>query len=626
MASGNSYFNLTLFKKTITRFWPLWVMYLAIWLIVPMSLSGQLDNGAKPLEIAEQILGIGNVMGTIMSLIFCGLTAMAGFSFLYGAKNAGAYASLPVKRECLFFTAFFAGLACLTAADIVIFLAQLAVEAAFGAVEFAYLLQFLAMRVANNLFFYGFASLCAMLTGNLFTMPVVYAVLNFTVIVVEYIVRALLSLFVFGMRSYGMKLAFLSPAAYLLSDTRVYSNGGYSYMAATDTVVYEPPTELYYTGWTAMLIYAAVGIALAAVALLLFKRRRMETAGDVVAINPLKPVFKYCLAAGTALVLGALLFELVYNGPTAGTLDEVAIIAVFMLIGGFIGYFVAEMLMKKSLRVFRGRTWMGYGIFAVAMTALVLACEFNLFGMETNIPDASELEAVEIYGAGDRIRLEQPENIQAVLDLNRSIVENKSAHESAVKNAEGTAWIYIDYYKKNGSVQSFTYYIAANAELMEPGTDAYAYQELVNTDEAVAFRKSTDIPITSSNIVYANISAMQPDGIYTTLDLTTEEAMELYYDCILPDIADGTLGRLWIVNTEEYYDTVYRCTINIEVSERDMADSNYRYSYSYSYFYTNPTVDSWRTNAWLEAHGVEMITEREANAVEYERASAYYIY
>ena len=34
MRSGKSFFNATLYKKNLTRFWPVWSLYLVIWMFV----------------------------------------------------------------------------------------------------------------------------------------------------------------------------------------------------------------------------------------------------------------------------------------------------------------------------------------------------------------------------------------------------------------------------------------------------------------------------------------------------------------------------------------------------------------------------------------------------------------
>ena len=54
-------------------------------------------------------------------------------------------------------------------------------------------------------------------------------------------------------------------------------------------------------------------------ALLLYRRRRLETAGDAVAVAWLKPIFKYLLSVAGAFGLGYLLFGIVSSTVRYGT-------------------------------------------------------------------------------------------------------------------------------------------------------------------------------------------------------------------------------------------------------------------------------------------------------------------
>ena len=64
------------------------------------------------------------------------------------------------------------------------------------------------------------------------------------------------------------------------------------------------------------LVFAVIALA-AVIALLLHRFRRMESAGDVIAIRHLKPVFLYCFTVGCSLVLGYVLANLLLWGGTA---------------------------------------------------------------------------------------------------------------------------------------------------------------------------------------------------------------------------------------------------------------------------------------------------------------------
>ena len=113
MQSGKSFFNQTIFGKTVRRFWPLWLLYAGIWFFVlPMPLLGQLRWQLRPdaIECAGNVLTFAIMGGTIISFIFSAFTAMAVFSHLYNSKGTGMFCVLPVRREGMFFSCFLAGL------------------------------------------------------------------------------------------------------------------------------------------------------------------------------------------------------------------------------------------------------------------------------------------------------------------------------------------------------------------------------------------------------------------------------------------------------------------------------------------------------------------------------------
>ena len=93
MRSGTSYFDRTVFKKTVCRFWPLWALYLAAWVVglpleglvalrleadaFPGVTGGYMENFAYT-GAPQQAQG----MALFLSVVFGVLCAMAAFSHL----------------------------------------------------------------------------------------------------------------------------------------------------------------------------------------------------------------------------------------------------------------------------------------------------------------------------------------------------------------------------------------------------------------------------------------------------------------------------------------------------------------------------------------------------------------
>lgn len=648
----------------MSRFWPLWLGYLGVWfVIVPMSLHASLRWNSTTVAVQRMMLSTAKEGGIVMGAITAVLAVMAVWSFLYNARSVSGTASLPIRREGVFLSVSLAGLLPLLAANVLIVLMSLAVMALHGVVDVMAALIWLAVVSLLLLFFYGFALLCAQLTGNILVLPVVYAVLNFTACAVEALITTVCSCFVYGLEDAGdYFFSFLSPCVKLFEALDYKSIRAYN-----DTKEVYEVIGYCFEGWGAVAAYALAGVVLAALALWLYRRRRMESAGDVVAIDVLKPVFKYCLTFGCALVIGIILYSIAGVEDT-GRLETMLPLLCFMLLGAFIGYFAAEMLIRKSFAVWRGH-WAGLGVSLVLIALFMFAMEFDLFGYERRVPEAEDVEAVTVRASGETVTLEEPDNIAAVIGLHESIVENKAWHESfdggdvvlipateEIKYTVDTLDAYaqriqncwIDYLRADGSTISrryALYYVEG-----DPSTygDTITLQNILNCQEAVEERKATAFQLTAENIIDGRISAQvfadeaeglenvysgredfydveigeylgdlsraEEDRSYKstyTWCFTAEELEELYYTCILPDIANGTLGHIWLITDEDYYATVYDARIDIDARiprPTGQLSDDYSGSYIYEYFYTYPTVDSVRTNAWLAEHGIPLHT------------------
>ena len=76
MRSAKSWFNWTLFQKNMTRFWPIWGLYLVIWLfMLPVNLI--LDNYSAIFFAQGIVMRTIILPGLPMSVVFSLLAACA---------------------------------------------------------------------------------------------------------------------------------------------------------------------------------------------------------------------------------------------------------------------------------------------------------------------------------------------------------------------------------------------------------------------------------------------------------------------------------------------------------------------------------------------------------------------
>ena len=597
MKSKTSLFNKGVALNLLKRCWPLWTGYFVLLLLVtPAALSGRVDRLAPGEMLNYTLLNTGADV-VYISMAVGVLAAMAMFNYLYSTKSCGMMNMLPLRRETMFLTAFLTGLVPMLAADVLVMLIT-AVLYGGRLVYFKTLLLWLAMAVMGNISFYGFAVFCAVLTGNLVVLPVLYLVLNLTVYVAERAVRYLLSAFVYGMNASSCTLLVLSPIMELLNSLSVMP---VNYIDAEGMV--QVVANVYQVNGLGVLgIYCAAGLVCAALALLIYRRRQMERATDVVAVPVLKPVFKYCMTFGTAVVLAYVVYAWLVSGNVSG-MAAALLVLLLLLVGAVMGYYAAEMLMQKTLKVFPGK-WKCCLVSCLILAVLTIAWEFDLFGYERRVPEADQVESA--WLVQNNTGLTEPENIQALTQLHQSFVDNKAENESADVRYTVT----VRYLLKDGGTLVRCYPIRYDQEaLNDPDSDIRRYEALENVEEARINRVVPPFPVTITNISYGDVymSWLDEEGYYQgeNLSLTDEQVFALY-QCILKDLEAGTAGRYWVGESDAYLDTVSNIDINLEFVTGTGEDQKW------SYIYESLCLDEENAMNWIrENTDFTVLTQRD---------------
>lgn len=502
MRSKTLYFNGTLFRKNLSRFWPLWggaaflgSLFPLAMLLNLMSLT-QADRPAA-LDFTGLYYETLNHAVPAISLLYAILCAMAVWSYLYNSRSVGLLHTLPIRREGLFLTNLLSGMAMMLIPYAVVGTLCLLISAAFGALDMGpYLVTVLGVA-GESLFFFASATLAAMVVGNLLALPALYLLLHFLAVLLEWLFGMLAQGFLFGLES-GYQIstaaAWLSPVVGLMehvSVDRTYqeipSIGG-----GVDVVLQSISLE---NSWV-IGVYALAGVVLLALAWLLYRRRSSESAGDVVAVGALRPLFRYGLAALAALVGGVALYELVWRSFRYEEYYEAVPMAVCMLIAGAIGYYAASMLLAKSLRVFRG-SWKGLALVAAGCAAVCCVLHFDLLHVEDQVPQVQETETLEfrvagnsytLYGGQDDALMEQLRQLhQAIVAEEAYIVsESAAAHDMADPSLETVTWagLRLKYTLKNGDQVRRWYSVPLTRDrLDQPQTYDGLMDALVNGEE-----------------------------------------------------------------------------------------------------------------------------------------------
>lgn len=606
MPSERTFFNKAIYKRALSRFWLIGAAYAAVLCFLTLMCGRYFNFDTK--EIAEyvsySILSNLTRREIVAAAVAAVVMAIAVHGWMFRKTSAAYIAALPVTREALLTSSLLAGLTLLILPCIIAMLVSLLLYGGAGPLWTPYLLCSAAAVVLMNIAFFGLASFCTVFTGNAAVLPALYVIALYGFVGIEVVIRYITEFLLFGVRGgTGWELAILSPLYYFFNNYV----GSYSYALPLTAV------------------YAAAGVILAGLAVIFFRHRRMEAAGETVAVPVLRPIFRWGLAAVGALGMALLILKTVFNvGSYAagndGTPARVAILLLAMLFGAAVGWFGADALMRKTLRVF-DRHWKGLGVFCALLCVLVIGGKLDVFGVERYQPDVDEIGYAAVNGWGEYIptRIMQPENIEKLLSLQKDIIANKKAYEN--QNGIDTFPLTIEYYGTDGKLLARRVYIYA-ADKYAPyvtggnynvgfltENDAISrnvrqYEELLNSRELMEERALFPCDRSQTAVFNASIQWYESSSpVQQGLTLTAEEFWELYDTCIVPDLRDGNIGGVKIIQDEDFYRTIEPIYITATG-----VHTNSNGEYVYDYYTVRPLTTSARTNAWLRSHGVTVET------------------
>lgn len=575
MRSKTSYFNPTLFRKNLARFWPLWGGASAIGALFPLAFLTILirENSflgeamEDPLSITMGYYEVVSWIIPTISLLYAALCALAAWGWLHNPRSVGMYHSLPITRKGLFVTDFLSGLAMILIPYAVTGVLAVLVTAAVGGVEPVGLAVTILAVAGLSFFYFASATAVVFITGNPFAFAAFYFLFHFIAAGAEWLVTRLMTLFYFGVeRSYEGVVEFLSPTMYLTRKLDV--DAVYQQITTPDGWIENGVLEsvTLVNGWL-IAVYALVGVALLACAWALYRRRRSESAGDVVAVGWMKPVFRYgcalCAAVAGGMALYGLFCESFEDGTTAAALP----MAVCMAAAGLIGYYIASMLLAKSLRVFRG-TWKGALATVLAAAALCFAVAADPLGLESWAPQDGEVQMVRLWmhgynGPGIGAWLKDPAAVQEVLEAHRAVVAEKETLDRDSFEGE-THYAYLDltYYQDAEDEKGVnrSYRIPCNQILMDRSEalqklTALAASPLIQEPNVFSgvFQEYTDARLTGG---YASQLYNPETGSMEQVELTVEQAQALEA-AVRRDIQAGHFGRTMFMLDDRFEKAAY---------------------------------------------------------------------
>ena len=406
MKSRTSSFK-TILRKDILRFAPLWALYLIGGILILFS---GVESGVN--STVRNLMWSMNLC-SVINLIYAALCAQLLFGDLFNSRMCNALHAMPMRRETWFLSHVISGLCFSLVPNVIMTLAMLPMLGEYWFVGFVWLLG----ATLEYLCFFGLAVFSVFCTGNRFAMVAVYGTLNFFSLILLWFFYNIYQPLLYGFAVTQEKFHIFSPVLKMLN-TRwvetdvVYKAGRY---AMTDVYITQE--------WWYLVAYGAVGAVLLGAGLLLYRRRKLECAGNFMAVKSLAPIFSVIFA----LFVGALFAMFGYNSN--GT--EKYLHLIFLSVGLVVGYFAGQMLLQRTVKVFKPMAFVKLAVLVVTIFASRGLTVWDPLGFEEWVPEADEVQSVTLSGIatirdrqGNLIEIQDQGIIENIIDLHKMALRN----------------------------------------------------------------------------------------------------------------------------------------------------------------------------------------------------------
>lgn len=377
MKSRTSFFNKTAFKKDLTRFAPAWGVCASLMLLALISMADRNYAYYRLQNVRDSI-----VLMSWVNLIYAPVVAQLLFGDLFASRMCNALYALPLRRECWFGTHIASGLAFSLLPNLAIMLIGLPIlrlENGWVAVFW-----WLLASELQYLFFFGIAVLCVMLSGNRLGQLALYGMIQFAGLLAYWMVSMVYQPFLHGIQFPEDPFIKACPMANIgrMSDILVIDHERIE-NALGELENFRILSVTPGNGWGYMAIIAVIGILALTAALVLYRKRKLECAGDFVAFSSMEPVVTVIV---TVFVGG---FFHLFADAFGMNLRSVMLGA-----GMVMGFFACRMLLERTTRVFRKKAFAFCGAIIAVFGLTVLLTYLDPAGVTRYIPAAEDVESI----------------------------------------------------------------------------------------------------------------------------------------------------------------------------------------------------------------------------------------
>ncbi len=553
MKLRTSFFNKTALRKDILRYSPIWALYTIFLLLV---LFGSTDTG-ESYYFARDVLYSLEAMA-VLNLLYAGICAAFLFMDLFNGRLCNALHAFPYRRESWLMTHVVSGLLFSIIPNLLV-----SVFATFMLGEYLYLALFwLAISTLQYVFFFGTAVLCAVCAGNLIGMAANYGIFHFITVLVYAVAELLYQPLLHGVQFYNKDFYHFFPLSAL---------SGFDYVIVesqhTDAGSYMLFQGLEGQAWLYLGLCAGAGIISLVLAWLVYRKRQLETAGDLISLKRLSPLFILICTIGAGAFL--YLFSEVFGNEKS---------YVFLILGMVIGYFAGQMLLNRTLKVFDKRAFLRLAIIVAVLAGSLWVTWLDPLGVTRYVPKLENIQSAAVIGA-DKNRfyaesftvfyledggaaagyaITDPQELAELQDFHSRIIQYRPVQD------DGTQCdVAIHYTLKDGRTVSRYYEVGRDSTLGQRAGKYFSDMRYI-------------FEVQDVNVLY-NAFESATFNVYTEtevidLKLTKKEEIDRLLDAIKADCDAGVMAQNWAYHedlTEKYDSIKFQADYHLEFSVKD---------------------------------------------------------
>lgn len=609
MKLKTSCYDPALGRMELRRFAPVWLLYtIGLFLLFFATVTTKRYNGDAVLVSFQGFHWIT----AIYSCFFAPVLVQLLFGDLYTSRLSYGLRSLPITRGGWFGTQVILGIAGSLIPNALLALVMPLRIHAFRQI----ILWWFCASQLQFLFFFGAAILCAICAGNRFGQILLYGIVN-----VVYLLGMFGMIYVYVPLLYGVQMRneslFLAPVFHMADEflfdfqyntdyqtPMVFSSDGPVARVWQDGSYIEGVTLTKHMGELA--IYAAIGCAAIALAMYLYRRRKAECAGDLLAFPKMEPAFLVIctLCAGMVFVIAAYIFNRNLTYP-------------MMAIGIVLGYYACLMLLRRKVNVFTRKSLLPLLLIcALVVTSLTLT-GLDVFGIARKVPKAEDVDSISVNLFANTLATDDPEDIAAILEIQQqAIAEHEEIERSrpllerifgwedvdAVDYDELSGILVLYFTAKNGTVTRRDYAIHESSPGLPQLKKMMSRPEVVFHYALQWLKEGSTLPdlLAASPLIQLQCNHAS-DELHRgpTTDITTAEDRAGLMEAILADCAEGSMAQA----------VMFRASEKTRTTPGRYTSDNLTFYIQSDFVQWTPTLgidlssDCTHTYQWLTDHG-----------------------